>query len=80
MTCPPESSIIDQMNDETPYDNPTEDIIKIEYNSKEEILKITEKQAYEWVKTGVWNFKTFQNWLDHVVSDAEEKAIYYQNL
>ena len=68
------------MNDETPYDNPTEDIIKIEYSSKEEILKITEKQAYEWVKTGVWNFKTFQNWLDHVVSDAEEKAIYYQNL
>ena len=48
----------------------------IEYSSKEEILKITEKQAYEWVKTGVWNFKTFQIWLDHVIRDAEEEAKY----
>ena len=48
----------------------------IEYSSKEEILKITEKQAYEWVKTGVWNFKNFQIWLDHVIRDAEEETKY----
>lgn len=52
----------------------------IEYCDKETILKITEKQAYEWVKTGVWNFKTFKIWFDHVISNAEDNAIYYQNL
>ena len=45
----------------------------IEYSSKEEILKITSKQAYEWVKTGVWNLKTFKTWLEHVISNAEDK-------
>ncbi len=24
---------------------------------------ITEKQAYEWVKTGHWTFKEFSHWL-----------------
>lgn len=52
----------------------------IEYSSKEEILKINPKQAYEWVKTGVWNFKTFKVWLDHVISDAESTALEYQHL
>lgn len=48
----------------------------IKYSDKETILKITEKQAYEWVKTGVWNFKTFQLWLDCVIRNAEEEARY----
>lgn len=52
----------------------------IEYSSKEEILQITPKQAYEWVKTGVWNLKTFQVWLNHVISKAEHEAVYYANL
>ncbi len=54
--------------------------ITIGSKDRDAALKITTKQAYEWVKTGVWNLKTFEAWLDHVVSDAEDKAIYYQNL
>lgn len=54
--------------------------ITIGSKDREAALKITPKQAYEWVKTGVWNLKTFEAWLDHVVSNAEANAIYYQNL
>lgn len=44
------------------------------YADREEALKISRKQAYEWVKTGVWNLKTFEIWLDHVICDAEAEA------
>lgn len=44
------------------------------YSDREEALKITSKQAYEWVKTGVWNLKTFEIWLDHVICNAEAEA------
>lgn len=54
--------------------------ITIGSKDREAALKITPKQAYEWVQTGVWNLKTFEAWLDHVVSNAEADAIYYQNL
>ena len=53
---------------------------EIEHSSKEEILKITDEQAYEWVKTGVWDFKTFKVWLDIIIIDAESNALEYQNL
>ena len=47
---------------------------------REEALKISHKQAYEWVKTGHWNLKTFEIWFDHVISNAEYEAKYYSNL
>lgn len=46
----------------------------ITYADREAALKITAKQAYEWVKTGHWNLKTFEIWLDHVICDAEAEA------
>lgn len=27
------------------------------------VLNVSEKQAYEWVKTGYWSFKEFSQWL-----------------
>jgi hypothetical protein len=47
---------------------------------REDALKITAKQAYEWVKTDHWNLKTFEIWLDHVICNAEYNAKYYNNL
>jgi len=32
------------------------------YNVSREI-NVSEKQAYEWVKTGYWSFKEFSQWL-----------------
>jgi hypothetical protein len=52
----------------------------IKSTDRESYLKITAKQAYEWVKTGVWSLKTFEIWLDHVVCNAEYEAQYYSNL
>ena len=26
-------------------------------------INVSDKQAYEWVKTGYWNFKEFSQWL-----------------
>jgi hypothetical protein len=54
--------------------------MKLSYSDREEALKITAKQAYEWVKTGHWTLKTFEIWLDHVVCNAEAEAKYYSNL
>ena len=48
----------------------------IEPNDKKSYLSITSKQAYEWVKTGVWSLGMFQNWLDYVIRDAEDEARY----
>lgn len=45
-------------------------------NSKEGYLSITSEQAYEWVKSGVWNLSTFQIWLDYVTREAELEARY----
>jgi hypothetical protein len=52
----------------------------IESNDREAYLKITAKQAYEWVKTGHWTRKTFETWLDHLICNAEYEAKYYSNL
>ena len=53
--------------------------ITIGSKDREAALQITPKQAYEWVKTGVWNLKTFEIWLHHVVCDAAADAIEYAN-
>jgi hypothetical protein len=51
----------------------------IKATDREAYLKITAKQAYEWVKTGHWNLKTFKIWLDHVISNAEYEKKTQQN-
>ena len=48
--------------------------ITIASKDRDAALKITSKQAYEWVKTGVWNLKTFEICLDHVICEAEAEA------
>ena len=48
----------------------------IKITDREEYLKITAKQAYEWVKTDHWNLKTFEIWLDHIICNAEYVAKY----
>lgn len=52
----------------------------IKATDREGYLSITSEQAYEWVKSGVWNLKKFQIWLDHVICNAEYEAKYYSNL
>lgn len=48
--------------------------ITIGSKDREKALKITPELAYSLVKTGLWDLKTFEAWLDHVVSDAEATA------
>ena len=48
--------------------------------NREEALRITPELAYGLVKNGLWNLEAFEAWLDHVVSNAEQEAIYYGNL
>jgi hypothetical protein len=48
----------------------------IKSTDREGYLNITSEQAYEWVKSGVWNLKKFQIWLDHVICNAEYEAKY----
>ena len=35
----------------------------------------TPKQAYEWVKTGHWNFREFNEWFDKAQSKLDENAV-----
>lgn len=48
--------------------------------NKEELLKVTIEQAYEWVKTGHWDLKTFKFWHNVLVDQVEADAVYYANL
>lgn len=34
------------------------------------MLNVTEKQAYEWVKTGHWDLKEFTEWFDAKLADS----------
>lgn len=37
---------------------------------KEYLLSVGEKQAYEWVKAGSWNFRDFNTWFAVSTSEA----------
>ena len=49
-------------------------MINIKSTDRKAYLKITAKQAYEWIKTGHWDLKIFEIWLDHVICNAEYEA------
>ena len=42
--------------------------------SYDEYMNTSPKQAYEWVKTKHWNFKTFERWLEIIIAQAEIEA------
>lgn len=39
---------------------------QIQKNEASETQPVSIKQAYEWVKTGHWNLKTFTNWVENL--------------